>query len=68
MLATITASTVEDTEDDADGLTMEEIKAFQAEEQEKMARKTAGFLRMASQYSWRPRVVEDLGEAFEIEE
>ena len=51
-----------------DGLTKEELEEFQAAGQAKMARKTEGFLRMASRHNWRPRVVEDLGEAFAIED
>ncbi|KAK1782015.1 hypothetical protein QBC45DRAFT_319723 [Copromyces sp. CBS 386.78] len=68
ILATIPTHATEDSDDDEDGFTMEESQQFQAEGKEKMERKTEGFLRTVSQYSWRPRVVEDLGEVFKLED
>ncbi|KAJ4406207.1 hypothetical protein N0V85_004546 [Neurospora sp. IMI 360204] len=55
-------------DDDGEGFTAEDLQEFQSAGAEKMERKTKRFLHMVSQYSWRPRRVEDLGEAFEIED
>ncbi|KAK3950172.1 hypothetical protein QBC32DRAFT_376932 [Pseudoneurospora amorphoporcata] len=68
ILATIPTHATEDSDNDEDGFTMEELRQFRAEGKEKMERKTEGFLRTVGQYSWRPRVVEDLGEVFELED
>ncbi|EGZ76311.1 hypothetical protein NEUTE2DRAFT_122959 [Neurospora tetrasperma FGSC 2509] len=63
-----TTHATEDEEKDGDGLTTEELRDFQSEREAQMRQKTERFLHMVSQYSWRPRVVEDLGEIFEIED
>ncbi|KAK3497912.1 uncharacterized protein B0T23DRAFT_402983 [Neurospora hispaniola] len=60
------AETIDD--DDGEGFTAEDLKEFQSAGAEKMERKTQRFLHMVNQYSWRPRRLEDLGEAFAIED
>ncbi|EGO51860.1 hypothetical protein NEUTE1DRAFT_141776 [Neurospora tetrasperma FGSC 2508] len=68
VLASLAPHATEDVAKDGDGLTLEELQEFQSENREVMEKKTAKFLGMVSQYSWRPRVVEDLGEAFALDD
>ncbi|KAK3495808.1 hypothetical protein B0T13DRAFT_489451 [Neurospora crassa] len=60
------AETIDD--DDGEGFTAEDLKEFQSAGAENIERKTERFLHMVDQHSWRPRRVEDLGEAFAIED
>lgn len=56
------------TEDDNYGLTAEEFEEFTAAGQAKMGRKTEGFKRMFNQHSWKILPLNDLDEAFALED